>query len=560
METYQLSDLLDISIIQKMADAHYRATGMPIGIIDAFDSSVLVGAGWQDICVKFHRKNPVSLKRCHESDNFIKKSLVEGDACHYKCKNGLWDIGIPIIVADQHLATMFLGQFFYEEETKNRDFFINQARELGFDEAKYLDALDRTPLLSKEKVHYILEYDKALARFIADLAENALMRLKSEENLKISEQRYALAQRTGNIGSWDWDITSGTLHWSDQIEPMFGFEPGSFKGTYEAFMECVYPDDREKVSKSVEHCINDHADYNIEHRIIWPDGTVRWLCETGNVLRNDQGKPVRMLGIVQDITARKLAEERTEKLLKDMEQRNAEMERFVYTVSHDLKTPLITIEGFVDFLHHDLMKNNLKRVDDCIRRITSATRKMRQLLDELVELSKTGRIVGEMQKIDFKLFIEESMQFFDERFHEKNIKLILDTDFPPLYGDRKRLLEVMINLIDNAVKYMGDTPDPWVRIGSYKNGSDYVYYVQDNGIGINPRYIDKIFMLFEKLDPQTEGSGIGLALVKRIITVHGGRIWVESEGDGKGTTFYFTVPRPKRLAFTDNLQKQTQNS
>ncbi len=109
---YRLSDLLDLTSVQKMAEAHYRAAGMPIGIIDAFDSSILVGASWQEICTKFHRANPEALRRCQESDDFIKGRLVKGEACSYKCKNGLWDIGMPIIVSGRHLATMFLGQFF----------------------------------------------------------------------------------------------------------------------------------------------------------------------------------------------------------------------------------------------------------------------------------------------------------------------------------------------------------------------------------------------------------------------------------------------------------------
>lgn len=190
MHENRLSDLLDISIIQKMADAHYHAAGMPIGIIDAFDGSVLVGAGWQDICVKYHRNNPASLKRCRESDHYITKHLVPGEACHYKCKNGLWDIGFPIVVAGRHLATMFLGQFFYEGEEPDRNFFKEMAHEFGFHEERYLAALDRVPVFSREKVRYILEYDKALANFIADLAENALSKRKADEAVRESEQKF----------------------------------------------------------------------------------------------------------------------------------------------------------------------------------------------------------------------------------------------------------------------------------------------------------------------------------------------------------------------------------
>ncbi len=184
MDNYRLSDILDIALLQKMADSHYRGAGMPIGIIDAADNSVLIGAGWQDICVRFHRANPVSLKRCQESDSYIKNRLTAGEYTQYKCKNGLWDIGIPIVVGDRHLATLFLGQFFYEEEAPDRAFFARQADILGFDKKSYLAALDRVPAFSREKVAYILEYNKSLAAFIADLSEQSLKRMEADAALQ----------------------------------------------------------------------------------------------------------------------------------------------------------------------------------------------------------------------------------------------------------------------------------------------------------------------------------------------------------------------------------------
>jgi two-component system cell cycle sensor histidine kinase/response regulator CckA len=190
MHDYRLSDLLDISIVQKMADAHYRAAGMPIGIIDAADGSILVGSGWQNICVRFHRTNPVSCQRCRESDDYIKGRLVGSSAVPYKCKNGLRDIGIPIVVAGRHLATLFLGQFFYEKEIPDRDFFTRLAQQYGFAVDDYLSSLDRVPIFSREKVDTILEYNKALASFIADLAENALLKIKADTTIRESGRKF----------------------------------------------------------------------------------------------------------------------------------------------------------------------------------------------------------------------------------------------------------------------------------------------------------------------------------------------------------------------------------
>ncbi|MFN8597350.1 MAG: PAS domain S-box protein, partial [Anaerolineae bacterium] len=182
----KLSDLLDMTAVQKMAEANYQAVGMPIGIIDARDGSVLVGTGWQDICSRFHRANPESLKRCEDSDRLITDQLSAGEARQYKCLNGLWDIGIPIMVAGQHLATLFLGQFFYEGEVPDREFFIRQAQEFGYDLSGYLAALARVRVFSREKVDYIVAYNKALAGFIADLAEQAMKRVKADEDLQFA--------------------------------------------------------------------------------------------------------------------------------------------------------------------------------------------------------------------------------------------------------------------------------------------------------------------------------------------------------------------------------------
>jgi PAS domain S-box-containing protein len=139
---------------------------------------------------------------------------------------------------------------------------------------------------------------------------------RAEETLKLSEERYALAQQAANIGSWDWDILTNNLVWSDEIEPMFGFSAGDFGGTYEAFLDCVHPEDRQFVIDSVDASIKKGDDYKIEHRIVWPDDTVRWVSEKGNVIRNENDGAIRMLGIVQDITEHKLAEQQIENLAK----------------------------------------------------------------------------------------------------------------------------------------------------------------------------------------------------------------------------------------------------
>jgi signal transduction histidine kinase len=178
-----------MAVVRRLAEANYKASGMPIGIVDAVDGAVLVGFGWQDICVLFHRVNPITQERCRESDAHINAHLDATAPCEYLCKNGLRDIGVPIMVAGQHLATLFLGQFFYEGEAPDRQFFVDQARAVGFDEAAFLAALDRVPVFPRHRAENILQYNQALARFIGELAERALTHARDEQALREADRR-----------------------------------------------------------------------------------------------------------------------------------------------------------------------------------------------------------------------------------------------------------------------------------------------------------------------------------------------------------------------------------
>jgi len=251
-----------------------------------------------------------------------------------------------------------------------------------------------------------------------------------------------------------------------------------------------------------------------------------------------------VLAIIRDVSIQKWIQGEREDLITELERKNAELERFTYTVSHDLKSPLITIKGFLGFLREDAKAGNLKRLDDDMQRISAAADKMQHLLNDLLELSRIGRLVNESEFIDFGKLVAEVLELLHGRIHAGGIRVDVGENLPAVYGDRPRLFEVLQNLVDNAAKFMGDQPDPCIEIGQEGmpgNGA-ITLFVRDNGIGIDPRFKHRIFGLFDKLDPRTDGTGIGLALAKRIIEFHGGRIWVESEL-GKGATFYFTLPQ-----------------
>ncbi len=225
----------------------------------------------------------------------------------------------------------------------------------------------------------------------------------------------------------------------------------------------------------------------------------------------------------------------------EVETRNAEMERFVYTVSHDLKSPLVTIRGFLGLVEQEALTGDTDRMKADLARINAAAARMARLLDELLQLSRIGRVVNEWQEIELGALVDEVMEQLTSQITERGVDVVIAPDLPRISGDRVRLLEVLQNLIENAVKFSGDRLRPRVDVGSRLDGSETVIFVRDNGLGIDPRYHQQIFGLFKRLDTEIDGTGVGLALVKRIIEVHGGRIWVESEGAGRGSTFCFTL-------------------
>lgn len=246
--------------------------------------------------------------------------------------------------------------------------------------------------------------------------------------------------------------------------------------------------------------------------------------------------------MVRDISQRKYIQVELEKLINELEDKNGELERFTYTVSHDLKSPLITIKGFLGFLEQDAASGNTARLKKDIQRIGDATDKMQLLLGELLELSRIGRLTNTYQNIKFEELAGEIVELLHGRLHEKNIHIIVQEGLPVIHGDRLRLLEALQNLVDNAAKFTGTQTNPQIEIGQngFEDGKP-IFFVKDNGLGIEPVHQERVFGLFNKLDATSDGTGIGLALVKRIVEVHGGRIWVESEA-GNGSTFFFTLP------------------
>lgn len=336
----------------------------------------------------------------------------------------------------------------------------------------------------------------------------------------------------------------------------------------------VHPKDKQRLLTQIADYIeNGHDNFNSEYRVVRPDGEVIWVRERSKSRLKKNGRVTLTLGVLQDVTEKRnyehelqqakdsleiTVEQRTRQLYgtvdqlqqevrertivsSELESKNAELERFAYTASHDLKTPLVTIKGFVGLLERDLLAHDAERVAQDIHKINQAADTMARLLEELLELSRIGRVVGDLVTCNLAKIARQAVQMAEAKIYAIDAEVIID-EMPEVSVDRMRLTEVYQNLIENAVKFMGDQASPRIHVGCGDRNGERCFFVRDNGIGIAPEYHDLVFGLFERLSLEVDGTGVGLALVKRIVEVHGGKAWIESDGPGTGTTVLFTLP------------------
>jgi PAS domain S-box-containing protein len=400
----------------------------------------------------------------------------------------------------------------------------------------------KTALVSIEALDY--GGRTVLLTVLVDITE----RKRAEQEVLRSRQTLAEAQRIGHVGSWEWDVSKDRAVWSDELYRIFGLDPSEPAANYARALTMIHPEDQATFAGDVQKAIEGPAPYYSEYRIIRADGETRFLTSQGEVTRDGAGKAVWMVGAVHDLTERKRNEEamlqsREELVAKadELARSNSELEQFAYVASHDLQEPLRMVASYVQLIRRRYQGKLDSDADEFIQYAVEGSNRMQALINDLLTYSRVGTRGKPLVLVDAQAALARAIENLQVTIDESKA-VIKFGKMPRVKADEMQLVQLFQNLLSNAVKYRASAP-PQVEVTAARDGDAWHFQVKDNGIGIDPKHFDRIFIIFQRLQArdETSGTGIGLALCKKIVERHGGRIWVES-APGKGSTFHFTIP------------------
>jgi PAS domain S-box-containing protein len=386
---------------------------------------------------------------------------------------------------------------------------------------------------------------------ILDIAE----RQQAEQTVLESEQRYQALARIAPVGIFRTDVVGNCIYTNERWCQIAGMHPEQALG--EGWSAALHPEDRERVFNEWYQAAKTQVPFYTECRFQRPDGTVSWLLVRATAEQDIQGDVIGYVGTITDISEQKNIEDELrvhrdhlEELVSErthaMETANRELEAFAYSVSHDLRAPLRTIDGFSHALEEDCADAVGDLGRDYLRRVRTASQRMGHLIDDILQLARMTK--GDMQwsDVDMSKLANEAVDRLREAEPERRVDARVAPDIRGV-GDRTLLGVVLDNLIGNAWKYTSEKDRACIEIGVLEQDEELVYFVKDNGAGFDMRYADKLFGIFQRMHKadEFEGTGIGLATVQRIVHRHNGLVWAEAEAD-KGATFFFTLGRPNR--------------
>ena len=391
------------------------------------------------------------------------------------------------------------------------------------------------------------------ARFYEGMMRDITARKRAEEALKQSEEYFRTMFEVASIGMAKANPHTGQfVRVNRKMTEITGYSVEEMLQM--RVTDLTHPDDRQRDGEAFRRVVRGEAPhYHIEKRYVRKDGAVVWVNVNMTVIRDAAGQPIRTMAAIEDITARKRAEEEINKLNADLEQRvrdrtaqlefaNKELESFSYSVSHDLRAPLRAINGFASILsqrHASQLDEEGQRTLGVVR---AEAERMRRLIDDLLEFSRMGRQTMQQEEVDMHAMAQSTFDQCAAQAPGRDIRLKLHP-LPPAHGDAALLSHIWTNLISNAVKYTRTRPVAEIEITGRKESDELIYCVQDNGVGFDMRYVHKLFAVFQRLhsEEEFEGTGVGLALVQRIVLRHSGIVWAEATLN-KGAAFYFTLP------------------
>lgn len=370
---------------------------------------------------------------------------------------------------------------------------------------------------------------------LRDITENKRM----EEELLRRQEDMSRAQEVGSMGSWRLDVKINVLTWSDENYRIFGIPKGT-PLTYEMFLSNVHPDDREYVDTQWNAGLRGEP-YGIEHRLV-VDGSIKWVREKAYLEFDKKGTLLGGFGITQDITERKKTEDALRKVTADLTRSNEELKQFAYVASHDLQEPLRSISSFLKLLesrYKDSLDDNAREYIDYA--VDGAVR-MSQLISGMLDLSRMDLNAKNLRPTDAGVSLAAALANLHTTIQRDSTTVTCDK-LPLVLADGTLLTQVFQNLVGNAIKFRSPDRPNQIQIGSEKRDHQWLFWVRDNGIGMDAKHLERIFLIFQRLHTRQEypGTGIGLAICKKIVDWHGGSIWVESKL-GEGSTFFFTLP------------------
>jgi len=557
----ELADFIDARMIQSLMDDFHKLTHIPMAIVD-LEGRVLVGVGWEDICVKFHRVHPETCSHCVESDTQLTTGVRPGEFRLYKCRNNMWDIATPLIVGNHHIGNIFSGQFFFDNEPLDYELFRSQARQYGFDEQAYMAALGAVQRLSRESVNTGMMFLMKLAHMISQLSYSNIKLVRSlaerdalMNSLQASEERYRNLFKGVPVGIFRITAEGHILDANPALIHMLGYDDREALLATNAADAYVSQEDRKqwKVKADKEGIV-----HGFEPQIKRPDGTVIWVRISGRVTRDDENLIQYYEGVMEDITERKLAEETLHRLQDELirKEKLSVLGQLAGIVGHEIRNPLGVMSNAVYFL-----KTIMTDADDTIKEyldiIKQEVDNAQRIITDLLDFSRTK--TPQIVPVTVNILATKALGkcTIPENIH---VQTDIPDTLPQVNVDLFQMGQVLQNLITNAVEAMpkGGTLTLAARqvSGTRDQGSNteprspfpdigfIEITVSDTGEGISPENMEKLFQpLFTT---KTKGIGLGLVVCKNLIEANGGKIEVES-CSGEGTGFTIILPTEKAV-------------